>query len=181
MTRRVEKGDLVAFAIISPSGDVEVKTLNSDGSKPKTPEIPECYKDLAKVFSKSEADTLPPHRGPIDHHIPLADSAKPVFGPIYNLSELELKVLKQYVDTQLKKGFICPSTSPFGFPVLFVKKPDGSLRLCIDYRALNRMTIKNRYPLPLTSEIMDRIKGATCFTRLDVLDAFHRLRIAKGD
>jgi hypothetical protein len=111
----------------------------------------------------------------------LEEGSKPVYGPIYNLSELELKALKVYVETKLKKGFIRPSTSPFGSPVLFVKKADGSLRLCVDYRALNRMTVKNRYPIPLMSEIMDRIKGATRFTRLDVLDAFHRLRIAKGD
>src|SRR5881394_6564 len=124
---------------------------------------------------------LPQHRGHLDHHIPLEDGAKPVFGPIYNLSELELKVLKKYVEDNLKKRFIQPSTSPYGSPVLFVKKPDGSLRLCVDYRALNRVTIKNRYPLPLMSEIMDRIKGATRFTRLDVRDAFNRLRIAKGD
>jgi len=94
---------------------------------------------------------------------------------------LELKVLKQYLEEKLKNGSIRPSTSPFGSPVLFVKKPDGSLRLCADYRALNRMTVKNRYPLPLISEIMDRIKGAKHFTRLDVRDAFNRIRVAEGE
>ena len=145
------------------------------------PEIPECYRDLADVFSKKESQALPPHRGRLDRHIPLEEGAKPVFGPIYNLSELELKVLKKYVDEKLKQGAIRPSTSPFGSPILFVKKPDGSLCLCVDYRALNRITTKNRYPLPLASEIMDRIKGATRFTRLDIRDAFNRLRIAEGD
>jgi len=123
---------------------------------------------------------LPPHRGPLDHHIPLEEGSKPVFGPIYNLSETELQVLKEYIEENLRKRFIRPSTSPFGAPVLFVKKPDGSLRLCINYRALNRMTIKNHYPLPLISELLDRMKGAKYFTKIDVRDAFNRLRIALG-
>src|SRR5208282_6156413 len=145
------------------------------------PSIPQEYADLAEVFSKNKAHELPPHRGPLDHHIHLEEGSKPVFGPIYNLSETELQVLKEYFDENLRKRFIRPSTSPFGAPVLFVKKPDGSLRLCVDYRALNRMTIKNRYPIPLTTEIMDRIRNAKEFTRVDVRDAFHRMRVAEGD
>ena len=145
------------------------------------PEIPEQYRDLAEVFSKAKSEELPSHRGPLDHAIPLEPNSKPVFGPIYNLSETELQVLKEYIDTNLRKRFIRPSTSPFGSPVLFVKKPDGSLRLCVDYRALNNITIKNRYPLPLISEMLDRFKGAKYFTKLDVREAFNRLRIKHGD
>jgi hypothetical protein len=145
------------------------------------PPIPKEYADLAEVFSKQKAHELAPHRGPLDHHIHLEKDSKPVFGPIYNLSETELQVLKQYIEENLQRNFIRPSTSPFGAPVLFVKKPDGSLRLCVDYRALNRMTIKNRYPLPLISELLDRVKGARFFTKIDVRDAFNRLRIALGD
>ena len=144
-------------------------------------EIPEEYRDLAEVFSKAKAHELPPHRGHLDHHIPLEEGAKPVFGPIYNLSETELQVLKDYIDENLHKRFIRPSTSPFGSPVLFVKKADGSLRLCVDYRVLNRITIKNRYPIPLISELIDRFKSKKCFTRLDVRDAFNRLWVAEGD
>ena len=145
------------------------------------PVIPDEYRDLAEVFSKAKSEELPPHRGSLDHAIPLEKDSKPVFGPIYNLSETELQVLREYIDEKLRNGFIRPSTSPFGSPVLFVKKPDGSLRLCVDYRALNRITIKNRYPLPLISELLDRFKGAKYFTRLDVREAFNRLRIALGD
>ena len=122
-----------------------------------------------------------PHRGRLDHHIPLVEGAKPVYGPIYNLSETELQVLKNYVEEYLRKGFIRPSTSPFGSPVLFVKKANGDLRLCVDYRALNRVTVKNRYALLLISELLDRIKGAKYFTKLDLRDAFNQLRIAEGD
>src|SRR5439155_16134980 len=145
------------------------------------PVIPDEYRDLAEVFSKAKSEELPPHRGSLDHAIPLEKDSKPVFGPIYNLSETELQVLKEYIDTNLRKRFIRPSTSPFGSPVLFVKKPDGSLRLCVDYRALNNITIKNRYPLPLISEMLDRFKGAKYFTKLDVREAFNRLRIKHGD
>jgi hypothetical protein len=176
-TTHIGKGDQVFLAFINAIPDAEINSLNLDDP----PEIPECYRDLVEVFSKKESQSLPPHRGNLDHHIPLEDGTKPVFGPIYNLSELELKVLKKYVDKQLKKNYIRPSTSPFGSPVLFVKKADGSLRLCVDYRALNRITIKSRYPLPLTTEIMDRVKGATRFIRLDVRDALNRLRVAEGD
>ena len=144
------------------------------------PPIPKEYEDLAEVFSKNKAHELPPNRGPLDHHIHLKEDSKPVFGPIYNLSETELQVLKEYIDENLRKRFIRPSTSPFGAPVLFVKKPNSSLRLCVDYRALNSMTIKNRYPLPLISELLDRVKGAKYFTKIDVRDAFNRLRIALG-
>ena len=177
MTTRIEKGDIVFLAFVREIPEAELNSLTSG----KAPEIPECYKDLAKVFSETEPTKLPPHRGHLDHHIRLEDGAKPVYGPIYNLSELELKVLKSYLAEKMKMGFIRPSTSPYGSPVLFDKKPNGSLRLCVDYRALNRVTIKNRYPIPLMTEIMDRIKGATEFTRLDIRDAFNRLRVAEGD
>jgi len=177
MTTRIEKGDTVFLAFVREIPEAELNSITSG----KPSEIPDCYKDLAQVFSETEPTKLPPHRGHLDHHIHLEEGAKPVYGPIYNLSELELKVLKSYLAEKMKMGFIRPSTSPFGSPVLFDKKPNGSLRLCVDYRALNRVTIKNRYPLPLMTEIMDRIKGATEFTRLDVRDAFNRLRVAEGD
>lgn len=79
------------------------------------------------------------------------------FGPIYNLSEKELEALREYLDENLKKGFIRPSESPAGAPILFVKKKDGSLRMCVDYRGINKITIKNRYPLPLIAELEEPI------------------------
>ena len=176
LTRRIRKGDLVALVFLNLLPEAEINSAETDSDSPKTaPEIPECYRDLADVFSEKEAHALPPHRGHLDHHIPLVDGAKPVFGPIYNLSEKELKVLKNYVEDKLAKGLIHPSTSSFSSPVLFIKKPDGSLHLCVDYRALNQMTIKNRYPIPLVTEIMDRISKAKEFSRVDVRDAFNRM------
>ena len=125
------------------------------------PEIPAEYAEFADVFEPKNSQNLPPHRHGVDHEIPLVPNAKPVYGPIYNLSETELKALKDYIDNMVAKGFIRPSKSPFGSPVLFVKKPDGSLRLCVDYRKLNDITIKNRYALPLIGRKQGRFELRT--------------------
>src|SRR5271169_6195426 len=169
LTTRIEPRDQVYLFFLNPiEEEVAVNAADASSSPRPLPKIPDEYKDFEKVFSESDADVLPPHRGRLDHHIPLEDGSKAVYGPIYNLSEAELKVLKEYIENYLARGFIRPSTSPFGSPVLFVKKPNKALRLCIDYRALNRMTIKNRYPLPLISELFDRLCRAKRFTKLDL-------------
>jgi len=138
------------------------------------------YKDYVDVFSKDRAETLAPHR-PIDHAIDLEPGFNIPYGRIYNLSEVELKTLKAYIETNLAKGFIQRSSSPAAAPILFAKKKDGGLRLCVDYRALNRATVKNRYPLPLISEMLDRLRGARIFTKLDHRNAYHLIRIKEGD
>ena len=94
--------------------------------------VPAEYHHYHDAFSKQKADQLPEHR-PFDHTMPLEDGTTPPYGPIYSLSEKELGVLREYLDENLKKGFIVPSESPAGAPILFVKKKDGSLRLCVDY------------------------------------------------
>ena len=105
----------------------------------------------------------------------------PPFGTIYSMSPTELEVLRKYIEDHLQKGFIRHSQSPYGAPIFFVKKADGSLRLCVDYRALNKITTKNRYPLPLIGELLNRISSAKFFTKSDVRDGYHRLRMAKGE
>jgi hypothetical protein len=144
------------------------------------PNIPEEYHEFAKVFSKEESDKLPEHR-PYDHKIPLQPDTTPPYGPIYSLSPEELKILREYINDNLRKGFIRNSQSPCAAPILFVKKPDGSLRLCVDYRGLNKITVKNRYPLPLINELFDRLRQAKYFTKLDMRDGYHRLRMAEGE
>ena len=94
---------------------------------------------------------------------------------------MELETLKTYIKTYLKTGFIQPSKSPAGAPIFFNKKPDGSLRLCVDYWGLNKLTIKNRYPLPLIGESLDRLGQTKRFTQLDLTSAYHRMRIKEGD
>ncbi len=98
---------------------------------------------------------LPENTGINEHVIELVEGKQPPYGPIYSLSSVELETLKTYIETHLKTGFIQPSKSPAGAPIFFNKKPDGSLRLCVDYQGLNNLTIKNRYSLPLIGESLD--------------------------
>lgn len=118
--------------------------------------VPPQYHNFLDVFSLGEAKELPPHR-PYDIRIETEGDSMPPIGKLYNMSEVELKSLKEYIDNMLGKGFIHSSSSPAGAPVLFVKKKDGSLWLCMDYRALNRITRKNCYPLPLIGTLVDQL------------------------
>ena len=117
--------------------------------------LPKEYHDFVPLFKKAVADVLPLHRQ-YDHKITLKEGFTPPFGLIYSLSIPELKALREWLDENLSKGFIRASSSLVGAPILFVKKSDGSLRLCIYYRGLNAGTIKNRYLLPLIREMLDR-------------------------
>ncbi len=142
--------------------------------------VPSEYHDFLPLFSKSAADKLPDHRPNFDHAIEVEPGSQPPFGPIYSLSEVELKVLHEYIQENLQKGFIRHSKSPAGAPILFVKKADGSLRLCVDYRGLNKITIKNRQPLPLIGEALDRLKSAKIYSKLDLRNAYHQIRLVEG-
>jgi hypothetical protein len=142
--------------------------------------IPSTNRQFLDTFSKKKAETLPPHRS-TDHAIDLETDTKLPYGRIYSLSETELKTLKAYIGTNLANGFIQRSSSPAASPILFVKKKDGSLRLCVDYRALNQASVKNRYPLPLISEILERVGKAKIFTKLDLRGAYNLIRFKEGD
>ena len=144
--------------------------------------VPAKYSDFADVFSVDLASGLPEHTGINDHAIELVDDCQqPPYKPIYSLGPVELETLKAYIETNLANGFIRPSKSPAGAPILFDRKSDGFLRLCVDYRGLNNLTIKNRYPLPLIGESLDRLGRAKQFTQLDLTSAYHRMRIREGD
>jgi hypothetical protein len=162
--------------------------LHADGSKIEEQMIhtddggyiPDKYSEFVEVFSKTKANTLTPHRS-IDQAIDLEPGCKIRYGRIYNLSEVELKTLKACIETDLPNGFIQRSSSPAAAPILCAKKKDGGLRLCVDYRALNSATIKNWYPIPLISEMLDRLRGAWIFTKLNLQNAYHLMRITEGD
>jgi len=143
--------------------------------------VPEEYHDIIDLFEKKNADKLPPHRDDYDFKFEFEPGKTPTFGPLYGMSREELMVLRQYLDEHLAKNFIRSSRSPFASPVLFVKKPGGGLRFCVDYRALNEITIRNRYPIPLIQETLDRLAKARYFTKLDVIAAFNKIRIREGD
>lgn len=143
--------------------------------------VPPEFHEWLSVFSREEANQLPPHR-PTDHaiEIPAEDLTKLPKGPLYGMSRDELAELRRYLQENLSKGFIRASTSSAASPVLFVKKPGGGLRFCVDYRGLNAITVKNRYPLPLISETLDRLARAKIYTKLDIISAFNRIRIKEG-
>jgi hypothetical protein len=149
-------------------------------SEPTPVNLPEKYKDFVDVFEKINVDQLLAH-SPYDCPIDLKEGHSPPFGPIYGLSEPELQALRDYLIENLAKEFIQHSKSPAGAPILFVKKKDGSLRLCVDYRGLNKITKKNQYPLPLISGLLDRLRTGKIFTKLDIRGAYNLLRIRPGD
>jgi len=142
--------------------------------------IPAQYQEFVEVFSKKKAETLPLHRQ-IDHAIDLEPNYKLPYSRIYNLSEFELKTLKTYIETNLANSFIQRSSSSAAVSIQFEKKKDGGLRLCVDYRALNLSTVKNRYPLPLISELLDRVREARILTKLDLRNAYHLIRVKEGN
>ncbi|XP_073522176.1 uncharacterized protein [Phyllobates terribilis] len=144
------------------------------------PGLPIPYWSYADVFNKKEAETLPPHR-PYDCPIDLLPGTSPPRGRIYPLSAAETRSMSEYIEENLARGFIRKSTSPAGAGFFFVKKKDGSLRPCIDYRGLNQITVKNKYPLPLIPELFDRLRGARIFTKLDLRGAYNLVRIRQGD
>ena len=143
--------------------------------------LPEELLEYTDVFAASGGTALAPHRDGVDLAIEVEDGKQPPYGPLYPLSPAELEVLRQYLQENLEKGFIRPSKSPAGAPILFVPRKDGGLRLCVDYRGLNAVTVKNRYPLPLIGEIMDRVNGAKWFSKIDLKGAYHKIRIQPGD
>jgi hypothetical protein len=141
--------------------------------------LPESYRPYLEDFSKAASDILPPSQS-YNHKIELEADHTLGHGPLYSQSIEELEVLKKYLLENLDKGFIEPSQAPFSSPVLFVKKPNGGLQFCIDFRKLNAITRKDRYPLPLIDETLARLTRAKIFTKLDIRQAFHRIRMAKG-
>ncbi|KAL0204031.1 hypothetical protein M9458_002049, partial [Cirrhinus mrigala] len=155
------------------SGESEVPDVKLDG-------IPVSYRDLAEVFSKKQAARLPPHR-PYDLAIDLVPGAVPPRGHLYSLSAAEHQAMEEYVAEGLWAGTIRPSSSPAAAGFFFVKKKDGGLRPCVDYRGLNQITIKNRHPLPLTNTALDALSGARFFTKLDLRSAYNLVRIREGD
>ena len=171
--------DAVQYTIRATPAE-EILARASSVSSSDLSGIPPEYQDFADVFSEEEAYSLPPHRD-FDLKIETIEGEVPPVGHIYSLSQAELSALREFIDKNLKANFIYPSRSTHGAPILFVKKKDGSLRLCVDYRGLNRITKKDRYPLPLIADLLDAPGKARIYTKLDLRHAYHLLRISPGD
>ncbi|XP_070011776.1 uncharacterized protein [Nicotiana sylvestris] len=151
--------------------DMEVKSPTLQ-SVPVLNEFPDVFPD--------ELPGLPPERE-IDFAIDILPDTQPISIPPYRMAPVELKELKAQLKDLLNKGFIRPNTSPWGAPVVFVRKKDGSLRMCIDYRQLNKVTIKNKYPLPRIDDLFDQLQGAKYFSKIDLRSGYHQLRIKERD
>ncbi|GJP63315.1 hypothetical protein CLOP_g20387 [Closterium sp. NIES-67] len=153
--------------------------VETDGEK--TSEPPGNIKELLKEFQDILPDDLPNELPPYrmhQHEIVEETGSKPTFRAPYRLSPTELTDMKKQIEYLFAKGLIRPSTSPYGAPVLFTPKPDGSLRMCIDYRALNKQTIKNKYPIPRIDDLLDQLRGAAVFSKLDLRSGYWQIRMA---
>ncbi|GJS22847.1 putative reverse transcriptase domain-containing protein [Tanacetum coccineum] len=136
-------------------------------------------RDFPKVFPE-ELQGLPPPRK-VEFRIDLVSRDAPIAHAPYRLAPSEMRKLSVQLQELLEKGFIRPSSSPWGAPVLFVKKKDGSFRMCIDYRELNKFTVKNRYPLPRINDLFDQLQGSSVYSKIDMRSRYHQLRIKEED
>ncbi|CAI7884268.1 unnamed protein product [Closterium sp. NIES-53] len=154
---------------------------NEDEGERKMLELPPAIQKLLEEFEDVLPDDLPVQLPPYrthQHEIIEEPGSKPTFRAPYRLSPTELADMKKQIEYLLDKGLIRPSTSPYGAPVLFTPKPDGRLRMCIDYRALNKQTIKNKYPIPRIDNLLDQLRGATVFSKLDSRSGYWQIRMA---
>jgi hypothetical protein len=131
--------------------------------------------EFSDVFPE-ELPSMPPERK-VEFAIELIPGTTPISKRAYRVSRLELVELKKQIDELSEKGYIRPSTSPWAAPMFFVEKKDGTKRMCIDYRALNEVTIKNKYPLSRIQDLFDQLRGASVFSKIDLRSGYHQLRI----
>ncbi|KAI3725446.1 hypothetical protein L1987_65234 [Smallanthus sonchifolius] len=168
----------VATQIISVTSAQDLSMLDKaelDVKKKSIQGIP-IIRDFPEVFPE-DLSGLPPVRQ-VEFRTDLIPGANPMARAPYRLAPSEMQELARQLHD---KGFILPSHSPWDAPILFVKKKDGSFRMCIDYRELNKLTIKNRYPLPRTNDLFDQLQGSTCFSKIDLRSGYHQLRVQEDD
>ncbi|KZV49595.1 hypothetical protein F511_15455 [Dorcoceras hygrometricum] len=155
-----------------------IYAIDTKKSSPNLVDIPVVC-EFADVFP-DEIPGLPPYRE-VDFSIELLPGTQPISKAPYRMAPIELKELKDQLEDLLTKGYIRPSVSPWGAPVLFVRKKDGSMRLCIDYRQLNKATVKNKYPLPRIDDLFDQLQGSTVYSKIDLRSGYHQLRVRDED
>ena len=172
--------DLWINAKTSMATEIQAELNSKKKDLPLEEQIPKEFHEFLDIFSEEKATRFPESR-PWDHKIELKDTFVPKSFKTYNLTPQEQTELDKFLKENLEKGYIRPSQSPMASPFFFVGKKDGKLRPCQDYRYLNEHTVKNAYPLPLISELLDKLKGAKRFTKLDVRSGYNNVRIRDGD
>ncbi|KAJ3690052.1 hypothetical protein LUZ61_019216 [Rhynchospora tenuis] len=170
--QEVKKGSLMLLAHIFVADDLHQNITT----------VPSQLQPVLDAFQHVFQDptTLPPNRS-VDHTIPLLPDSKPVSIRPYRYSYFQREEIESIIGDLLANSFIRPSTSPYSSPVLLVKKKDSSWRLCIDYRQLNDMTVKNKYPIPIIDDLLDELKGACYFSKIDLKSGYHQIRMADSD
>ncbi|CAI5460826.1 unnamed protein product [Closterium sp. Yama58-4] len=164
----------------SNTGYLALVMAAAEEEKPSS-ELPAAVKEVLEQYKDIMPDDLPTGVPPArthEHEIVEEPGAKPVSRAPYRLSPTELTDMKKQIEYLLDRQLIRPSTSPYGAPVLFTPKPDGSLRMCIDYRALNKQTVKNKYPIPRIDDLLDQLRGATVFSKLDLRSSYWQIKMA---
>ncbi|GJT38673.1 putative reverse transcriptase domain-containing protein [Tanacetum coccineum] len=157
---------------------ISAKKEEDKSERKQIKDVP-IIRDFPEVFPE-DLPGLPPAR-PVEFQIDLIPGAAPVARAPYRLAPSEMKELSDQLQELSDKGFIRPSSSPWGAPVLFVKKKDGSFRMCIDYRELNKLTVKNRYPLPRIDDLFDQLQGSSIYSKIDLRSGYHQLRVREQD
>ncbi|GJR20242.1 putative reverse transcriptase domain-containing protein [Tanacetum coccineum] len=157
---------------------VTTNEVEDKSEKKRLEDVP-IVRDFPEVFPE-DLSGLPPTRQ-VEFQIDLIPGAAPVARAPYRLAPSEMKELLEQLKELSNKGFIRPSSSPWGAPVLFVKKKDGSFRMCIDYRELNKLTVKNRYPLPRIDDLFDQLQGSSVYSKIDLRSGYHQLRVREED
>jgi hypothetical protein len=169
LLKKITEADIEKFLTVKP--DPSIPELNS--------KLPEYLHDFIKAFLPQDARKLAPRR-PWDHKIELQPGKDPPYQKTRPMSSEELKCVRKWLDENLEKGFIRESKAHCAAPLLLAAKPGGKMRICQDYKDLNNITIKNRYPLPLIRETLNSICRAKHYTKLNIIAAFNNIRIAKG-
>ncbi|CAI7815463.1 unnamed protein product, partial [Closterium sp. NIES-54] len=175
------KGVIAARAVVYAVDIREAEASDKGGDLHKLlADVPHDLAALLKQYSGIFPDDLPtglPPQQPHDHKIELEPGAHPTVQRQFRLTQPGLDELRKQLDYLLEKEFIRPSSSPFAAPILFTPKKDGGFRLCIDYRALNRATIKSRYPIPRVDELIDQLRTARVFLKIDLRGGYHQIRV----
>ncbi|GKA01660.1 putative reverse transcriptase domain-containing protein, partial [Tanacetum coccineum] len=181
--RRCQAGSCAYKLIQVPFGNETLTFYGNESSNGRESRliVISCLK-AQEYMAKRCQDLLgfPPAR-PVEFQIDLIPGAAPVARAPYRLAPSEMKELSEQLQELSDKGFIRPSSSPWGAPVLFVKKKDGSFRMCIDYRELNKLTVKNRYPLPRIDDLFDQLQGSSIYSKIDLRSGYHQLRVREQD
>lgn len=186
--RLIRKGAQLFVTLVKPvDEDPPGGAHTSPAAQEWATKVASLHPDIRHLLTKYETvfqdvpPGLPPDRPGVAHAIPLHPDAKPVFRPMYRLSPNERQEVETQIRHAISMGWLEPSVSPWGAPILFVGKKGGGLRMCIDYRALNKATVKNRYPLPRIDDLFDDLQGAKYFSSLDLASGYHQIRIPDED